>query len=138
MRKWLDVVVLSAVVCGVSLISIGAEVEPSMPTDMAQYFVGLIYRGETWTPEVTTETMEIQKAHLGNIRKLAETGQMVLAGPFGDDGKLRGLFFFDVDTMEEARRLADSDPAVQAARLRVELHPWWGTTALRGLGKKKR
>ena len=136
MRKWLTVAVLCAVVCGVSLVSIGAEDEPAMPTDMAQYFVGFIYRGEKWTPEVNAETMEIQKAHRANIRKLIGTGQLVLAGPFGDDGKLRGLFFYDVKTVEEARKLADSDPAVQAGRLRVELHPWWGTTALRGLVKK--
>ncbi len=135
MRKWLAVVVLCTVAFGVSLGSVGAEDEPSVP-DMAQYFVGLIYRGDKWTPEVSAETMEIQKAHMANIRKLAGTGQLVLAGPFGDDGKLRGLFFFDVKTMEEARKLADSDPAVQAGRLRVELHPWWGTTALRGLVKK--
>ena len=136
MGKWLTGVIVCAVVCGVSLVAIGAEDEHSMPADMAQYFVGLIYRGEEWTPEVTAETMEIQKAHLANISKLAETGLLVLAGPIGDDGKLRGLFFFDVKTMEEARKLADSDPAVRAGRLRVELHPWWGTTALRGLVKK--
>ena len=80
--------------------------------------------------------MELQKAHRANIRRLVKTGQMVLAGPFGDDGKLRGLFFYDVKTLEEARKLVDSDPAVQAGRLRVELHPWWGTAALRGLVKK--
>ena len=136
MHKWLTVGVVCAVMCGVSLYSMGAEDEPSMPKDMAQYFVGLIYRGEKWTPEANAETMEIQKAHLANIGKLVETGQLVLAGPFGDDGKLRGLFFFDVKTMEEARKLADADPAVKAGRLRVELHPWWGTTGLRKLVKK--
>lgn len=136
MRNWLTVAVLSLVVFGASLVSIGEEDEPSMPADMSQYFVGLIYRGEKWTPEVNAETMRIQKAHLANIGKLAETGLLVLAGPFGDDGKLRGLFIFDVKTMEEARKLADSDPAVQAGRLRVELHPWWGTTALREIVKK--
>ena len=62
---------------------------------------------------------------------------MVLAGPFGDGGDLRGLFFYDVKTMEEARELVDSDPAVKAGRLRVELHPWWGTTKLRDIVKDR-
>ena len=136
MRKWLSIAVLCAVLCSVSLISIRAEDEPAARVEMAQYFVGLIYRGEKWTPEVTAETMELQKAHRANIRRLVKTGQMVLAGPFGDDGKLRGLFFYDVKTLEEARKLVDSDPAVQAGRLRVELHPWWGTAALRELVNK--
>ena len=34
---------------------------------------------------------------------------------------------------EEARKLVESDPAVKTGRLRVELHPWWGTTKLRDI-----
>ena len=101
-----------------------------MPPDMKQYVVGLIYRGDAWSPEVTPETMELQRAHLENIGRLAEEGKLVLAGPFGDDGDLRGLFFFNVDTVEEAEALAATDPAVKAGRLRVEMHPWWGPTKL--------
>ena len=107
-----------------------------MPSSMAQFFVGLIYRGEKWTPEVTDAAMALQKGHMANITRLAGTGQLVLAGPFGDDGNLRGLFFYDVETMAEARKLADSDPAVQAGRLRVEIHPWWGSTKIRDIVKE--
>lgn len=35
-----------------------------------------------------TEAMEIQRAHLENIRRMAENGDMVLAGPFMDRGKV--------------------------------------------------
>jgi uncharacterized protein YciI len=104
---------------------------------MAQYFVGLIYRGTTWSPEVTQEGQELQAAHRANIRRLIESGKMVLAGPFGDGGDLRGLFFYNVETLEAAQALVDSDPAVKAGRLRVELHPWWGTARLATLHRPK-
>jgi uncharacterized protein YciI len=122
---------------GVILLPVLAEDKKSeMPDDMQQFFVGMIYRGDKWSPEVTDESRELQKAHLANISKLAESGQMVLAGPFGGQGDLRGLFFYNVKTLAEARELADSDPAVKAGRLRVELLPWWGPKALTTLLKK--
>ncbi len=59
-----------------------------------------------------------------------ESGKMVLFGPFTDDGDMRGLFFYNVATLEAAQELVDSDPAVKAGRLRIELHPWWGPASL--------
>ena len=100
------------------------------PRRMAEYFVGVIYRGPTWSPEVTQEVQEVQAAHLANIDRLVESGEMVLAGPFADEGDMRGLFFYNVDTLEAAQALVESDPAVKAGRLRVELHPWWGPASL--------
>ena len=57
--------------------------------EMAQYFVGLIYRGPNSTSEVTPEVEEIQAAHLANIDRLVASGQMAMAGPFGDGGDWR-------------------------------------------------
>jgi len=111
---------------------LGQENE-GMPPEMARYFVGLIYKDINWSPEATPEVMEIQKAHLENIEKLVDNGKMVLAGPFGDDGDLRGLFFYKAESIEEAEELVSTDPAVKAGRLRVELHPWWGPKALENL-----
>ncbi len=104
---------------------------------MAQYFVGLIHRGPSWSPEATQEVHELQAAHRANIKRLVESGKMVLAGPFGDDGDMRGLFFYNVETLEAAQALVDSDPAVKVGRLRVELHPWWGPASLATLLRPK-
>lgn len=73
---------------------------------------------------------EIQRGHMEHIQTLAEDGKLVLAGPFLDDGEIRGIFLFDVQTLEEARELTAADPAVQAGRLEMELHPWYGSAAL--------
>lgn len=95
------------------------------PSDMMIYYVGFLYRGDNWTPEVSEQTREIQAGHMAHINRMAADGKLVLAGPFMDDGDLRGMFVFTVDSMEEAEALVQQDPAVQAGRLRVELHPWY-------------
>ena len=47
----------------------------------------------------------------------------MLAGPFADDGVLRGIYVFDVATVAEAEALTKTDPAIQAGQLVMELHP---------------
>jgi uncharacterized protein YciI len=88
------------------------------------YLALLIRRGAKWTPEKTPATEELQKAHLANIHRLADMKKLVVAGPFGDDGTLRGIFVFRTTSLEEARALAATDPAVQAGRLAIDIHPW--------------
>ena len=71
------------------------------------------------------EVAKIQQAHLDNIMKLEKQGIIQLAGPFMDDGELRGIFIMDTGSLEEAIRLTSRDPAVQAGRLTMEVHPWY-------------
>jgi uncharacterized protein YciI len=94
------------------------------PEKTTRAYFGFLSRGDKWTPEKTAATEELQKAHLANIYRLAELKKLVVAGPFGDDTPLRGIFVFRVASIEEARELAATDPAVQAGRLKVEIHPW--------------
>ncbi|PYS85764.1 MAG: hypothetical protein DMF70_03745 [Acidobacteria bacterium] len=76
--------------------------------------------GDDKVPEI----QELQKAHIANINRLAKLGKLVVAGPFGDDGVLRGIFVFRVGSLAEAHELCATDPMVKIDRLRVELHPW--------------
>jgi uncharacterized protein YciI len=76
------------------------------------------------------EANELLRAHMDNIRRLTDEGKLVLAGPFMDDGEVRGIYIFDVKTVEEAKKLTETDPAIQAGSLIIDLHPWYGSAAL--------
>lgn len=94
------------------------------PITFTKAYLGFLKRGAKWTPEKTAATAELQKAHLANIGRLAEMKKLVVAGPFGDDTPLRGIFVFKVASIEEAKALAETDPAVIAGRLAIEMHTW--------------
>ncbi len=96
---------------------------------MKQYVMAFLKSGpnRNQTPE---EAERLQKAHLENIGRMANEGKLVVAGPFMDDGEIRGIYIFNVKTVEEAKALTETDPAIQAGRLVMELHPWYGSAAL--------
>lgn len=76
------------------------------------------------------EANALQRKHLENIGRMAEEGKLWLAGPFLDDGDIRGIYIFNVDTIEEAEALVNTDPAIMAGSLEMDLRPWYGSAAL--------
>lgn len=96
---------------------------------MKKYVMAYLKRGPNRSKDSATRA-ELQRAHLENITKMAEEGKLVLAGPFLDDGEVRGIYIFNVETIEEAESLTNTDPAIQAGSLVMELHPWYGSAAL--------
>jgi uncharacterized protein YciI len=96
---------------------------------MKQYVMAFLKRGPN--RDRTKEQSEVlQRAHLDNIGRLTSEGKLVLAGPFLTDGELRGIYIFDVQTEEEAKKLIETDPAIIEGSLIMELVPWYGTAAL--------
>ena len=57
-------------------------------------------------------------------------GKLIVAGPFLDQAEVRGIFIFNVETVDEARKLTETDPAVQRGALQFALRPWYGSAAL--------
>lgn len=96
---------------------------------MRKYVMAMLYKGDNRdrSPE---EAQKLQAAHMANISRMADDGLLVLAGPMLDDGDLRGIYVFAVETVEEAKSLTNSDPAIRAGSLRMELHPWYGSAAV--------
>ena len=96
---------------------------------MKQYIMAFLKKGPNRSQD-STQRAEIQKAHLKNIMKLAAEGKLIVAGPFLDNTDIRGIFIFNVGSIEEAKKLTESDPAVKAGVLSMELHPWYGPAIL--------
>ncbi|MGQ0760849.1 MAG: YciI family protein [Acidobacteriota bacterium] len=96
------------------------------PLKMETVFLGFLKRGPNRKEGdgQTLEVQELQKAHIANINRLAETKKLVVAGPFGGSGDLRGIFVFRVGSLKEVQDLAASDPMIKIDRLRLDLHPW--------------
>jgi uncharacterized protein len=93
------------------------------PFEFEQFQLVLLKRPAE-RPELPEEqVMEIQRRHIAHLTAMGEAGHLLVAGPFGDqeDESLRGLALYQVGSIEEARRLAEADPAVAAGRLEVEV-----------------
>ncbi len=97
--------------------------------EMTTYYMAFLYRGPN-TAMPQAEAAKIQAAHMAHIGKMADSGKLILAGPFMDNGELRGIFVFKVGSMDEAQALTDSDPAVKAGRLKVEIRPWYSAKGI--------
>jgi len=96
---------------------------------MKKYVMAFLKAGPNRSQDDSTAAA-LQQAHLKNIMRLAEEGKLVLAGPFMDRDSVRGIYLFDVESIEEAQQLTATDPAIKAGRLRMELHPWYGSAAV--------
>ena len=98
---------------------------PALPPGMAKVYLVLLKKGPAWTAEKTEATKAIQAGHMANMERLWKEKKLIVAGPGGDDGDMRGVFVFDTDSLEEAKALAATDPAIKAGRLAPEFHSWW-------------
>jgi uncharacterized protein YciI len=68
---------------------------------------------------------------MANIGRMADMGQLIVAGPFDkNDRGYRGVFIFNVATVEEAQKLVETDPTIKAGILVADIVPWWATAAL--------
>lgn len=109
-----------------------AEMAAALGADdygMRPYVMAFLKSGPN-PSEDAERARELQAAHLANIRRMAEAGQLVLAGPFMDGGDVRGIYLFATDDIEQAREWTRTDPAIEAGALAMELRPWYGSAAI--------
>jgi uncharacterized protein YciI len=110
--------------------------DPNVPDAFDVYTVVLLRRPDD-APEMTEDELDaLQSRHLAYRAKLRTDGVLVANGPLGEQSNpsLRGLSIFSCG-LDEARRLSDLDPSVQAGRLTYDVFEWWmaaGTLAFPG------
>ncbi len=76
------------------------------------------------------ERQKLFAGHFSNMGRLAKEGKLVFAGPLMEDPPKRGLFIFDVKTIEEAEELVKTDPTVKAGVFVYEITKFYGSAAL--------
>ena len=82
-----------------------------------------LYADSAWTPS----DAEAARAHYGYLQQLTRTGTVLMAGrtiqqPL--DARTMGLVVFQAASADEARRIAEADPAVKAGVFTMEWFPF--------------
>ncbi len=98
---------------------------------MKWYVLVMLKTGKNTTADADTQA-ELFAGHMSAISRLSDEGTLVVAGPLeANERTYRGIFIFDVETLDEARELLKEDPAVREGLLDAELFRWYGSAALR-------
>jgi uncharacterized protein YciI len=96
--------------------------------NMRIYYIYLLKKGPTWSPDETPEIDALQEAHLANMQRLVDMGKLVINGPlldsFATSGEIRGIGVLKTASLAEAQELISTDPMVKVGRLVFELHAW--------------
>ena len=96
---------------------------------MRAYVLAILRSGPTPVPAGEERTSMFQ-GHFANMKRLADEGKIVLAGPLdGVEGR-RGIFVLATKDIEEARRLVATDPVIEKGEMVADLHTYYGSAAL--------
>ena len=96
------------------------------PDEFDEYTLVLLYRGVTPPVLDEAESELLQRQHLGHLEAMKRSGAILASGPFSNqpDETLRGLCIYRAG-LDEARAMAEDDPAVRRGRLRIVAFTWY-------------
>jgi uncharacterized protein YciI len=94
-----------------------------IPKDMTTYYVALYVKGPRHMAAESPEQTALTQRHLKYIRRMIEEHRYLIAGPLLDGGATQGLAIISAPNAEEAKRIAEGDPAIAAGHMAIELHP---------------
>ncbi|MGV3546850.1 MAG: YciI family protein [Pedobacter sp.] len=94
-------------------------------------FVLVMLKTGSNTTASKKETDSLFKGHMANIEKLAKENKLIVAGPLAkNDKQYRGIFILNTNSIDEAKALLQTDPAVKAKLLDADVFNWYGSAAL--------
>ena len=98
---------------------------------MKSYYFVILKSGSNTSADPETVSTSF-RGHLDNINRLVEEEKLIVAGPLGEnDLRYRGIFILqNMASIEEARELLLTDPAIENGLLDYEIFSWYGSAAL--------
>jgi uncharacterized protein YciI len=97
---------------------------PDIPKNLRPYFIAFYMKGaKAGQPQTKDERDAFMRQHTAYLRSQVEAGKYLLVGPLTDDGQVRGIAVIQAASAEEARAIANGDPAVRSGRMAIEIHP---------------
>ncbi len=96
------------------------------PNNLKEYIFVMLKSGPDRS-QSEAELKKLQAGHLDNIRSMAESGMLAIAGPFAEDIDWRGILIFNIMDTVKVKSMLNDDPAIKAGRLTFELHPIFST-----------
>jgi len=135
---WLSASISSLVLAACSSAPAARPAPASAPTPSVAaesgYTLVLIRTGPKSGQLSAEENQRAFAGHFENMGRLARAGQLVLAGPYGEERHapdLRGIFVLDTSERAQAEAWASTDPTTQAGVFRLEFHDLATAAALR-------
>lgn len=126
-------------ICAMALIGVCAWLSgcasssAASQSHQAKYVFVYLKTGPESANKTREQRDEIFKGHMSNMQRLADEGKLIIAGPFSQprDKAWRGVFLFDVATVDEAKALTATDPGVIAGVFVADAHAVTGSPSLR-------
>ena len=122
----LSKLIAAAVLCSLLPIASEARSRGQEPTfEMGTFYLCLLVKGPNFNPAETPQNASWGQGHIKHMLSLLESGRVVVAGPFTDDDRIRGVIVTTAASADEARSWAEADPAVKAGHFGVEVLQWY-------------
>ena len=96
---------------------------------MRSYVLVILKTGPNRVPDGPGRE-EMFRGHFANMQRLSDEGKLALAGPLDGVDGWRGLFVLAVSDLEEAKKLAATDPVIIKGEMVAEYHKYYGSAAL--------
>lgn len=96
---------------------------------MRSYVLVLLKTGPTKVPTGEQRT-EMFKGHMANIKRLANEGKLVFAGPLDGVDGWRGIFIFATPDIDTVKTYVATDPVIINGEMVAEYHKLYGSAAL--------
>jgi len=110
-----------------------ATVKMGKAPAQADYVLTYLKTGPRSAGLTKEESSTIFGGHMSNMKRLAEEGDLLIAGPFGSprDKSWRGIFLFNTGDVARAQELVATDPGIVSGVFIAEHRPVRGSVTLR-------